>query len=559
MLAQRAGLRWIRTVLALAVCASIIGLALGAMSYVVGRGRGRAALDGLILGAIPLVILLQVVPHIYESIGPLTFVFLAIGFVVLTLADRLGHTVGERAGRAVLFPTMLVHALADGAALALATSANNAGAHGGGSATHLALVGAVLVHRVPEGVLLTGAFYRSLGAKSTFIRLATVAFATVVGAVLGGALLRVVPDAWLDGVVAFGVGAMLRFALHTHDTPPDTQRSKSTAGIAFLLGISGVLLIPNPESVLRRAQPMELSVARSFFPLFIETAPSLALACIAVVAITRWLQRQQNHRTVTSVARRLFAPELLLLTAGWFGWSFTVVQWVGSVLWAGVISLLLRAPSEDVTQNKIAEQAQSGENVPDQSVRQIAALLGWALAGLALAAMLEAAIRPGALVHASGSVAMLLAMTAALVLPTPWPVMLPVVAVLHHKGMSTPVVLSALWCRGISLQIQGAMAHGPSIQKARYWLAGLLSAALVFVGLSTAGNVIGPSALSLHSMVFHRHEWFEWLAAGLVAIASLVGVVALGPRQLWLSMGKFRENVARIGTPSLVPVEPTAE
>ena len=111
-----------RVVLALAVIGSIVGLGLGAAVHAMGRGRARHAVDGLVLGAIPLLIVVRVMPHVYESLGRSALVFVGAGFAALVLADRGGHERGETVSRAVLVPTLWVHALADGAALALAAS-----------------------------------------------------------------------------------------------------------------------------------------------------------------------------------------------------------------------------------------------------------------------------------------------------------------------------------------------------------------------------------------------------------------------------------------------------
>jgi hypothetical protein len=542
-------------VLALAVCASIIGLALGAMSYVVGRGRGSAALDGLILGAIPLVIALQVVPHVYESVGRWAFVFVAAGFAVLTVADRVGHSVGERAGRAVLLPTMLVHALADGATLAIASKAAS-GAMAGESVANAALIGAVLAHRIPEGVLLTSAFYKAMGLRSTVLRLLMVAAATVVGALLGGALLRVVADAWLDAVVAFGVGAMLRFALHTHDELPASQRAKSSAGVAFILGISVILWIPNPHSVLRQAQPMELSIARSFLPLLIETAPALAVTLVCVALL---LPRQASTALDLSPTRirlqrwaaQTFAPEWVLLSLGWFGLRFALL----TVAIGGALSALiaLAASSAGVTQTQPKVESWT-------VLDALAGTLGWSLVGLVLASVIEASLVPDFCIAIKGGRALIVLGMLGVLIAHRWPVLIAVTAVLLHKSMDATVALSLLGGAMIGQQIRSEFGRElPSLgalmsagNRVRFALvaAAVSSVSLLAVicGVLAKREDLARQILSLHAMVFHDHSALEWLATMAVLSAATVTIVLLGPRHWWAAMQRRAESLARNGT-----------
>ncbi|HZF53065.1 MAG TPA: permease [Polyangiaceae bacterium] len=262
---------------ALALVLSVVGLALGPALVAAGRGRAlvTAAVEGLTLGVVPLLVVVRLIPHVMEELGPLALSIVAAGYGGLWLIDRRQHDLGDRVGIAVLIPTLAAHALADGAALGIAFAASR---EQGAAGMLIAL--AIVVHRMPEGLLIATRFVPVVGWTRTLLWLGLLAGATLFGALAGDALLEHVPDALFDAVVAVGLGAMLRMVVHAHGPHTRTRGAKAASGLAFLVGAAVALAIPSPENLLDLAQPRELSIASSAGPLFVVTAPAFVLGLV---------------------------------------------------------------------------------------------------------------------------------------------------------------------------------------------------------------------------------------------------------------------------------------
>jgi hypothetical protein len=562
-------------VLALAVIGSIAGLALGAMIHALGRGRGRAVVDGFVLGAIPLLIAVRVVPHVYEELGRAALGFVALGFFALALGDRHRRGGGERLSRAVLVPTLFVHALADGAALALAAAGGADGAHpiadhghdhdhGHEGALHGAgqgrwvLVLAIVAHRLPEGLLVCAALVPSLGWRKTLPRLSGIAVATLVGAVAGRSLLSVVPDKWLDAVVAFGVGAMLRLAVHTHDHHEPSPRERVIAGLAFLSAIGSVLMIPDPDSVLSRAQPTELSVARSLLPLLIETAPAMALAMLAMLVARvwgvskswltsalfssgqreggAWLARAQREGSGQRVAiwgafaAAALGLDALALSLGWFGPVGASVRWLVAaalpLVWVG------SNPPE------IEQHLRTDTGDP---VRALASNAGWYAVGLLGGAVLEAALATGSLRAVTGLQATLGAVVLAVLAPVPMTAAIALAAVAVHKGAGVDVALAWLWVtslRGaLSSSFWARWLRVEAFSVLARFTAATAVAVVAALAMKRSGWVVFPE---LHPRLAHAHVPFEWVCVGISSVVLLGILLRLGPRAVLDSMAERR-------------------
>lgn len=290
--------------LALFLALSLVGFAIGPLLVAWGRGRAlpSAAIDGFTLGVVPALILLHIIPHMVEEVGLAALGLLGAGYAAVWLADRRVHD-GGRIGSVVVLPALVVHAVGDGAALAIATSGGDHGGEPVGAGLSVALV----LHRLSEGLFLATSLVPVFGWRRTLPRLGAVASATVLGALLGRALLARVPDAVFEGVAAFGIGAMLRLAVHSHQAPPREARPKAVGGVGFLAGVALALWVPDPDSVLRHARPQELAFVDSLLPLFVETAPSMLIGLLAAGAAQTFLPRPN--------ATWLFAPSVLAQAA----------------------------------------------------------------------------------------------------------------------------------------------------------------------------------------------------------------------------------------------------
>ena len=115
---------------------------------------------------------------------------------------------------AAMMLALAIHCTADGLALAAGHEAETSHAHGG-RMLDFSLILAICVHKVPEGLAL-GALLLGAGFNraQTVIRIAAVESTTLLGGVLGWALLQHVSTFWLDAAVAHVGGGFLFLAMH---------------------------------------------------------------------------------------------------------------------------------------------------------------------------------------------------------------------------------------------------------------------------------------------------------------------------------------------------------
>jgi uncharacterized protein len=271
-----------RDLLAISLVISVLGLLAGPLLASLGRGRPgvTAALDGLALGVVPAVLGLRLLPHVYQTLGALAFGLFALGYLAVWLSDRHQHRVASRAGGSLVFYALLVHALTDGASLAAAAgAAQRTGSFG------LSLFAALLVHRLPEGLFLATSLLPQVGKRGVWVRLGLLALATCVGALAGDALLRLLPDVLFDGVVALGLGAMLRLVMHSHAPPPRSTAGAVAAALGMIGGLAVAFAIPTPVS---------LGSARLAWLIFAGLL-GLAAPGIRVVAWMRHREHEHGH------------------------------------------------------------------------------------------------------------------------------------------------------------------------------------------------------------------------------------------------------------------------
>ena len=222
---------------AIALALSLLGLALGPVLVALGRRRALlfAALEGLTLALVPALILFRLVPHLYEESGPIAIVLLVVGYAGFWLVERRSHASGAHVQRAVVIPAMAVHSLLDGSSLAVAFAAESHSAA-------VLLGGALVLHRLPEGLILAATLTPEIGFPRMIRAVALIGAATVAGALGGHALVASAPHAALHAFVALGLGIMLRLAVHRHATEPALPRTRTIGRIGIAIGLVIVLL-----------------------------------------------------------------------------------------------------------------------------------------------------------------------------------------------------------------------------------------------------------------------------------------------------------------------------
>ncbi|MEZ4309238.1 MAG: hypothetical protein R3F14_14470 [Polyangiaceae bacterium] len=271
--------------LVLAVALSVLGLAVGPALLAWGRGRKlpSAAMEGLTLGLVPAVVLLRLLPHVYEEVGPLSLALLAGGYALVWVVERRRHKSLGHVGQAVTLPALLVHATVDGATLGVALAPGNAASGGG------LLAAALLMHRVPEGLFIARALVPEIGWRRTVIWLAVLAAATVTGALLGDRVLTLAPHEVFHGGVAFGLGAILRLVTHTHERTPSTRAGLLLFAAAFAAGLAVNFLVPT-------AALPDLHAAPEHDPHTATLAGSVALVLVIGLGLFRFAPRSWSRK-----------------------------------------------------------------------------------------------------------------------------------------------------------------------------------------------------------------------------------------------------------------------
>lgn len=576
---------------------SILGLGLGAALVALGRMRLPAAhmLDGLVLGMVPTLVIARLLPHAFESLGPYALAYAACGFGLVTLSHQSNEHTGLRLTSALVIPALWLHAVADGAALAMSSSERVGD-------TGSLLAAAAILHRVPEGLFI--ASRRRPLASSALFAVWPLAFATVLGAVLGERVFDVLPDSALDAVLAVGSGAMLRLLGHSHGTTsPQPLAAKAFGGLGFVCGIVVVLATPGPNDVLLRAQPRELAVASSLVPLFIECAPAVLLGVAALVVLRMaagtvssdalrvrgpWqpalrgllfgLIQPRGFTPVLPASARLFAlrsPTAAVLALGsatatlgldaallsWqlLGGAVTIGRLVGSACmafagaWlASQLTHSLSPRPMDVFAQRYLEPTRDSRPgfAPERQVEPVgfAAQLreavghwldhsaGWLVFGLLLAAAFEAAVSPELLARFHAPWDWVLAALLALPAGASALAITPLAAVLLHKGASLGAVLAFLWLTPVmNLPMLSLIRTQLGTRAAAAFLTGGWALAAV---LGTIANRWLPTSgvPAMHPLVAHVHVPAELACAALVAGALLVTLLRLGPRALAASL-----------------------
>ncbi|WP_437981780.1 permease [Sorangium sp. So ce117] len=595
--------------LALVVVLSIAGLAAGPLLVALGRRQAlpTSALDGLTLGLVPALILTRHLPHVVEEIGAQALLWAALGYAALGLTEHRRRDTGEVLGREIAFSALAVHGLLDGAGLALAVAAADSGADG------VLFASAVLVHRLPEGLSLAARFLPAWGWRQLAARLGLLGLLTVLGALLGQGAVESLPHESFEVFIAFGLGVLLRLVVHTHEAPPRGARARTASAIAFASGLCVALALPSPESSFTSAHASELSFAESLGPLFIETAPAV-LAGLAVAGLLRALSPIVLHRSTGSlrggaalpraarslasgpplplcacgvaprmqrlprasapvaavVAVVLCAPALdpagALLSLRMLGLPFTAARVAGGALLAVLVALLVArvartpgssaAPSGGAPPVVARTVASPGARLRAAVAEAVGPALdhmaAWYVAGLLLAAVLEAAIAPAA-ARALGApddvlVSALLAVPAHVCAHGA----APLAAVMIHKGLPVGAALAFL--------VAGPATHIAALGGlhrafgARAAAAAALFSVAFAVALGLVVNAFVPLAAipDLHDLAPQEHSTIAWVCAAALGALLLSSFMRLGPRA-WLGGMRGAGDVGASG-----PEEPHA-
>ncbi len=478
-----------------ALLLSIGGLMIGPAitSWAHGRSAWLRVIDAGMLGIVLPLLLLRLVPHIVDEIGGIAVAAVAVGYAAFTALESRTHGRATQLGAAILLPTLGIHSFLDGTALAIAFQ------HGGTDAAGATLGAALVLHRIPEGLVIATALVPTLGVRGTMYRVAALGAMTITGALIGRELLAHTPDRALHVVVAVGLGVMLRMVLHSHhrehvDAGP---RREWLDGVAFVGAASLSFAVPAPWQLFEQSQPHEMSAAHAIVPLFLETAPWVLAALILGQVADRLIA--WHHADRSWPAGWLVAIILALFWLGpWFALAIAVLG-PGVVWWSS-----RREPT-------------LGSFIP----RATAVIPSYA-AGIAIAVTLEAAVPANALdlMSTLGWIALPITLAAACLVPMNAAGLLPITAILVHKGFEPGF--------GLAYVLASVVVASRDRQFPISWR---VPAAIVVAGAGSM--VIGPvlePLPRLHELGHHHHAAFEYVTAIAVAAWILFEVVRRGPR-----------------------------
>ena len=457
-----------------AVALSTVALLVGPLIAGAARRHGwaRALFDAATLGLLPTIIVARLLPHVALESGAWAVGAFAAGFGVCVLVESYAHTDSTRLAEAVVLPPLAVHAFLDGAGLAIAFKS------AGAPTAQATLAGALVFHKLPEGLFVGSTYVPTRGLRSAMLRACFLGAATIVGALAGRELLAHAPDGAVHVALGFGLGAMLRLVTHSHERHEMSPALAAASGTLFLASVAAVLLVPSPRRIFFSAQPHELSVSGALVPLFLETAP-YALSALAIAAALRRTTRSWVC-AIDMAAIAVAFPILGVRAAALIAMTQTAIAWYA------------RASTRDAA---VVERRSY-------------------VLGVLVCVGAEAALPSGALAHSA-----LLAGCVTLIVFTPWlrgAGATLCATLLVHKGAPATMVLPILLASFAWL-----FRHVPR----------LLFVVGIVIGISIAVRLHSPP---LHAVGEHVHRSWEWAAAACVVLLTAADILRGGPRR-WLT------------------------
>jgi uncharacterized membrane protein YraQ (UPF0718 family) len=561
--------------LAVALALSSLGLLGGPLILSLGRGRAvtAALTEGLTLGLVPTMVVLRLLPHVAEQLGPWAVALTCSAFLVLRWFDRAHHRAAARVGRSFIYAALVLHSFTDGVGLAAAVAAS-AQPH----AMDLTLTLAFVVHRLPEGLFIATTLLPTYGPRRTLMRIFGLAGATLAGGTLGGALLTRLPERLFDAVVALGLGAMLQLVVHSHADRATRPSTRALSSLALFVGVAIAVVVPTPHDLLRTASPRELNMFQSLVPLFVETAPALGVALLLGALPRVWPARAPIGAAARGQARAILAGlylgarlplgptaaipaargllaegaplgaavafvltsatlglDGLLLSIVLLGVSWSVARFCAALLLALAGAVLVGGPAA----SRAPLPARDGARAATP-LGALASALGaldqrgaWYVLGLVAASALESALPSGALAGTGGTAAAIALIVLTLPLHVALLALIPTTTVLMHKGMSPGAALA--------LALAAPAFHADAIRLVAGAAGWTRAAALIGVTVLLALGVgiglgcwIDPGSVPrLHDVLARTPSVAQVGVAALLALGLLAGLLRLGPG-LWL-------------------------
>ncbi len=284
------------TLLTIAIGSLLIGPLLARM-FEQKPGVNRF-LDGFILASIGGIAVIHLLPEAVVEIGGMALLMVVLGALLPYLAERAFHSYERATHSGVLVMALsgiLVHTFLDGMALSHSSTG-----HGSGQA----LAYAVILHRLPVGLLIWWALKPFSGVKTVIVVLVLMSIATTAGFLVGGNNLSLGHSAVITYFQALVTGSLLHVLFHRHihgkgsDKNEEHEHSHASesaipAAIGALLGAGIIYLLP-----LGHGLPHDHSIrstAHLTMDLFLASAPALLLGFTVAASIQLFVPEAGIH------------------------------------------------------------------------------------------------------------------------------------------------------------------------------------------------------------------------------------------------------------------------
>ena len=248
-------------------------------------------LDGFILVSIGGIAVTHLLPEAVVEIGGMALLMVVLGALLPYLAERAFHSYERVTHNSVLILALsgiLVHTLLDGMALSMSSTGHGAGK---------ALAIAVILHRLPVGLLIWWALKPFTSVKTIISVLGLMSLSTIAGFSLGGTEITFIHGAGISYFQALVTGSLLHVLFHRHihqavhhdndEHEHSYSDSAYPAAIGALLGAALLFLLPLGGSL-----PHDHSIgstAEIAIGLFLKSAPALLLGFIIAAGIQNFI------------------------------------------------------------------------------------------------------------------------------------------------------------------------------------------------------------------------------------------------------------------------------
>ena len=231
---------------------SLVALALGPLLYAAFQKRDpvRSALDGLLFVTIVGIVIVYIVPEVFEIAGVTALGFLAAGVVFAFVIQRHpAEGKGDRYSWVVLLGAigLVMHATLDG--IALIPDGHEHSAEAGLFSNHLAL--GVILHRVPVGMAIWWTIRPRLGTTAAISALAIIVIATTASYLLGERVVAMMESGSVACFQAFVAGTLLHVivlsSVQRHSEPHSVTHGQMVVGerLGIIVGIILLFLEPH--------------------------------------------------------------------------------------------------------------------------------------------------------------------------------------------------------------------------------------------------------------------------------------------------------------------------